>query len=196
MPITDGNGNWLADKYTAEELGAWGPTWLEVAEKFNWNREPTYTNEPNISPDDFLGFDSAIEMAKYILRGNWNSAQGFYVKGSDTVWINQIMGGSEWMVIKQGTRFESISAELVAGATYENGYEPVDPWKLASLIDGINRSTVEQCVAYEYHTTSTTEQTLVSMIAEVKRMSRELEKSTRELEEKTRQINQRMRGES
>lgn len=149
------DGVWVRARKTPDEVGPWVQTWIDKA-LTNWfirnTREPTWIGEPPISADDFVAYDTSEEMAAAIVRGNWNTGTAFFIKGSDSVWINTMMGGCEMMVIKQDRIFESISAALVAGCSYKTNYEPVDLDKLVGYIEGINRSTVEQCVSWNYFT--------------------------------------------
>ena len=100
--------------------------WLSIAQQNPWIRQrgssdanDTCAFEPPLSEQDFFQCNTVVELYNYLVRGNWMLGQPFYFK--NLCFINQINAGDEWLVIRNGIAFES----LTAGAM---GYEQFRDW--------------------------------------------------------------------
>ena len=73
-------------------------------------------------------------------HGNWCLGQAFHV--GDLCFIQQVGGGDEWLTIKEGTAFESISF----GRIIERGGEAA----AQEVLDRIRAAAVEKCRSLGY----------------------------------------------
>lgn len=133
--------------------------WLHICLVDNhWitaDHEPTVLGEPAMTKESFVWYDTPTELALAMLKGNWNTGAAFAYK--DQAWVNQTLGGSEMLVIKQDKSFESMSIEIIAGIGHvysDNGnYYEYTPVKLRCLVDNIiaiDKATVKECVELDY----------------------------------------------
>ncbi len=113
----------------------WIDTWVKIGQKNPWISE---ANDPYFGKHMFVNTEQPTPeaLADIILKARWCLGQPFYWK--DICLINQIDGGSEWKVIKQGLSFESWSAEWM-------GRE-----RLIDHIQHVDRATLEQCANWTY----------------------------------------------
>lgn len=107
--------------------------WLNIGRKNLWIRE---AEDPAFDFHSFTQCDSYAELADWVLQGNWCLGQAFYCK--NICLINQVNGGDEWLVIKDGLAFESFTCKLI-------GRE-----RLIGLLGDIEAATEEECRRLEY----------------------------------------------
>ena len=100
--------------------------WLSIAQQNPWIRQrgsqdanDTCAFEEPLNEHDFFQCGTIQELYNYLVRGNWMLGQPFYFQ--NLCFINQINAGDEWLVIRDGIGFES----LTAGAM---GYEEFRDW--------------------------------------------------------------------
>ncbi|MEK5357775.1 hypothetical protein [Paenibacillus sp. FSL L8-0709] len=134
------HGGCYADLVVVQELGLMDisnlDTWLKIGQKNHWIAEATDPPFTYASFTECKTVDYLIE--KLGLRG-WCLGQAFYYR--NLCFINQIDGGSEWRVIRDGISFDSWSCARVI---QENR---------AQFIDTLKRmlaATDEQLKKWEY----------------------------------------------
>jgi hypothetical protein len=117
--------------------------WLSIAQQSVWIRQRGSKNpedicafEPRLNEQDFFQCGSIPELYNLLTQGNWILGQPFYYR--DLCFINQINAGDEWLVIRDGLAFES----LTAGAMK---YEEFRDW-----IECVFNATEEQLRRLEY----------------------------------------------
>lgn len=64
-------------------------------------------DDPPFTRNSFTGCYSVEELADRIGHGNWSLGTAFYYR--DLCFINQVDGGDEWLTIRHGIAFESIT---------------------------------------------------------------------------------------
>ena len=120
--------------------------WLSIAQQNVWIRQrgsgdanDTCAFEPPLAEQDFYQCESIPRLYDFLTQGNWMLGQPFYFQ--NLCFINQINAGDEWLVIRDGLAFES----LTAGAME---YEEFKDW-----IECVFRATEEELRSLEYTTT-------------------------------------------
>lgn len=93
--------------------------------------------DPPFLIDGFVGCYSIEELEERIGHGNWSIGTSFYYR--DLCFINQVNGGDEWLTIRHGIAFESITF----GPSIEEG-------RFASLIRRLLAASEEQCRELTY----------------------------------------------
>jgi len=100
--------------------------WLSIAQQNAWIRQrgsqdanDTCAFEEPLSEHDFFQCGTIEELYNFLSRGNWMLGQPFYYQ--NLCFINQINAGDEWLVIRDGLAFESLTAEAM-------GFEEFKDW--------------------------------------------------------------------
>lgn len=109
-------------------------TWFRLGQANPWIRT---ADDPPFTKDSFVGCYSIDELAERIGHGNWSLGTAFYYR--DLCFINQVDGGDEWLTIRHGIAFESMTLE----PSIEDG-------TFASLVQRLLAATKEQCRRLEY----------------------------------------------
>ncbi len=86
--------------------------WYQLGVENPWITE---ANDPPFTRDSFIGCFSIEELEGQLGFGNWTIGTAFYYH--DLCFINQVDGGDEWLTIRHGIAFESITV----GPFIENG---------------------------------------------------------------------------
>ena len=88
--------------------------WLSIAQQNPWIRQrgsgdanDTCAFEPSLTEQDFFQCYTVEELYSFLARGNWMLGQPFYFQ--NLCFINQINAGNEWLVIRDGFAFESLT---------------------------------------------------------------------------------------
>lgn len=108
--------------------------WFQIGRENPWIHE---AYDPPFLIDSFVGCFSIEELEERIGHGNWSLGTAFYYR--DLCFINQINGGDEWLTIRHGFAFESITF----GPHIERG-------EFASLVRRLLAASEEQCRELEY----------------------------------------------
>lgn len=108
--------------------------WFKIGRENPWIRD---AYDPPFVVDGFVGCYSVEELEDRIGHGNWSLGTAFYYR--DLCLINQINGGDEWLTIRHGMAFESITF----GPSIEEG-------RFASLIRRLLTASKEQCQELTY----------------------------------------------
>lgn len=108
--------------------------WYQLGAKNPWIRP---ADDPPFTRTSFIGCYSIEELEEQLGFGNWSLGTAFYYH--DLCFINQIDGGDEWLTIRHGIAFESITFR----SYIENG-------EFASLITRLLTASKEQCQRLEY----------------------------------------------
>lgn len=111
--------------------------WLEIGKKNPWIRE---ANDPPFNTQSFHECKTDRELLEKCEHGNWCTGQAFYV--GNLCFINQVNGGGEWLTIKDGMAFESISFGHIIK------HKGMD--KAQKVLDDIRAASLEQCKKLEY----------------------------------------------
>ena len=100
--------------------------WLSIAQQNAWIRQRGSQDandvcafEPSLTEQDFFQCGTITELYSFLSRGNWMLGQPFYYQ--NLCFINQINAGDEWLVIRDGIAFESLTAEAM-------GFEEFKEW--------------------------------------------------------------------
>jgi hypothetical protein len=109
-------------------------TWYELGLANPWIAS---ADDPPFTMDSFVGCYSLTELEDRIGHGNWAVGTAFYFQ--DVCFINQVDGGDEWLTIRHGVAFESMT--LIP--TIEDG-------RFASLVTRLLTASREQCERLEY----------------------------------------------
>lgn len=109
-------------------------TWYQIGQDNPWIKTAI---DPPFTRDSFVGCYSAEELAEQIGHGNWAIGTAFYYR--DLCFINQVEGGDEWLTIRHGIAFES----MTLSPSIEDG-------SFASLVQRLLAATREQCQRLEY----------------------------------------------
>ena len=83
-------------------------TWLDIGQRNSWISQAW---DPPFIRSSFSRCESVEELKEKLERGNWCLGQAFYYE--NICLINQINGGDEWRVIRDGIAFESITARAI-----------------------------------------------------------------------------------
>jgi Domain of unknown function (DUF3846) len=108
--------------------------WYQLGITNPWIKE---ADDPPFTRNSFVGCFSLKELEDQLGFGNWSLGTAFYYR--DLCFINQINGGDEWLTIRHGIAFESITFR----SYIENG-------EFASLITRLLTASKEQCQRLEY----------------------------------------------
>lgn len=107
--------------------------WLEIGSRNTWIGSAV---DPPFDRFSFCACASVADLA-FRLGETWVEGQAFYL--DDVCFINQDRGGHEWLVIRKGVSFESLS-----GWAYKQGD------KLEDFLDRIHKASVEQLLNLTY----------------------------------------------
>ncbi|NUL28437.1 DUF3846 domain-containing protein [Streptomyces lunaelactis] len=94
-------------------------------------------DDPPFTEHSFVGCYSIEELEERIGHGNWSIGTAFYYR--DLCFINQVDGGDEWLTIRHGIAFESMTLE-----------PSIEEGKFARLIHRLLTATKAQCQALTY----------------------------------------------
>jgi hypothetical protein len=111
--------------------------WIECGKANPWIRE---ASDPPFNTQSFHECQTDEELLDKFAHGNWCLGQAFHV--GNLCFIQQVDGGDEWLTIKDGTPFESISFGAILR---RQGREEAQ-----KILDGIRAATIEQCKKLEY----------------------------------------------
>jgi hypothetical protein len=118
---------------------AWNPadpvaTWLSIGEANRWIRRAW---DPPFTRKCFVECADAVALAERLSHGNWCLGQAFFL--GDLCFVQQVGGGDEWLVIKQGIAFESASCgHMLASGTFTD------------FLARVQVATLEQCASLAY----------------------------------------------
>jgi hypothetical protein len=127
----------LGREQEAARAASWIPTWLKIGRESPWIREAT---DPPFDTRSFHPCVSDEELLEKFTHGNWSLGQAFF--RGDLCFVQQVDGGDEWLAIKQGVPFESISFGRIIAAEGRPAAQ--------EIIDRIRAVPVEKCKALEY----------------------------------------------
>jgi hypothetical protein len=122
---------------SASRAASWIPTWIKIGNANPWIRR---ASDPPFNTQSFHECANDDELLDKLSRGNWSLGQAFYV--GDLCFIQQVEGGEEWLTIKQGVAFDSISFGRIMRDKGRGAGQ--------ALLDGIRMASVEACRALEY----------------------------------------------
>jgi Domain of unknown function (DUF3846) len=108
--------------------------WFKLGQANPWIKT---ADDPPFTRDSFVGCYSIEELADRIGHGNWSLGTAFYYR--ELCFINQIDGGDEWLTIRHGIAFESMTLE----PSIEDG-------TFVSLVRRLLTASKEQCLRLEY----------------------------------------------
>ncbi|MEV6831201.1 DUF3846 domain-containing protein [Amycolatopsis sp. NPDC051102] len=94
-------------------------------------------DDPPFTRNSFVGCYSVDELEERIGHGNWAIGTAFYYR--DLCFINQVEGGDEWLTIRHGIAFESMTLEPI-----------IDEGRFAQLIRRLLTASKAQCQALTY----------------------------------------------
>lgn len=115
----------------------WMAKWLEIGKKNPWIKGAW---EPPFNTQSFTECRTDKVLLEYLARSNWSVGQAFHV--GNLCFINQAEGGGEWLTIKDGVAFESISfGAIIRDHGVDAGQK---------ILDDIRAATIEQCIRLEY----------------------------------------------
>lgn len=98
-------------------LGRWGMTWLKIGKSNRWIKE---AYDPAFSLESFHVCTGRAELFSKFDE-NWCLGQAWVL--GELAFINQVEGGDEYLVIRRGLKFESLSARhVLRGSATSNGF--------------------------------------------------------------------------
>jgi hypothetical protein len=109
-------------------------TWFQVGRDNPWIRS---ANDPPFTRNSFVGCYSIEELEARIGHGNWATGTAFYYR--DLCFINQVDSGDEWLTIRYGIAFESMTLS-----------PRVEDGSFAPLVRRLLTASKEQCQQLEY----------------------------------------------
>lgn len=112
------------------------PAWLKLGRANPWIK---CADDPRFAERSFYECDTLGELREWLDHGNWSLGQAFSYH--DLCFINQVDGGDEWLTIRHGIAFESISARLIIER---------DPAEWDALVERLLAATPEQCRTLTY----------------------------------------------
>lgn len=116
------------------EDSPWLDAWLRLGMENHWIR---LADDPPFARDQFAPVGSVEELEASLLECNWTVGTAFYL--DSVCFINQSESSDEWLVIKESCAFESFSIrQMVSQGVFRRA------------VEGIMRSTVEQCLRLQY----------------------------------------------
>lgn len=111
--------------------------WLTIGKKNAWISE---ADDPPFSTQSFHECKTDAELLEKLASANWTNGQAFFV--GNLCFIEQGDSNDEWLAIKDGVPFDSIS---FAHIIKDEGMQAAQ-----RIIDDIRAATVEQCKRLEY----------------------------------------------
>lgn len=93
--------------------------------------------DPEFTRDSFTGCFSLLELRERFEHGNWALGTAFYYK--DLCFICRVDGADEWLTIRHGVAFESISFMPI-----------IERGEFETFIARLLAATREQCLRLEY----------------------------------------------
>jgi hypothetical protein len=108
--------------------------WFQIGRDNPWIKE---AQDPPFRIDSFVGCYTVEELEERLSHTNWSLGTVFFYR--DLCFINQINGGDEWLTIRHGIAFESITFEGI-----------IERGEFASLITRLLTASREQCERLEY----------------------------------------------
>lgn len=115
----------------------WIKKWVDIGKKNPWIRK---ADDPPFNTQSFCECQTDHELLERFKNANWSLGQAFFV--GNLCFIQQVNAGDEWLTIKDGTPFESISFGLIIK---EDGMAEAQ-----KTIDDIRAATIEQCKKLDY----------------------------------------------
>lgn len=109
-------------------------TWYQTGLANPWIRS---AYDPPFTHTSFAGCYSIDELAEQMTGTSWTIGTAFYYR--DLCFIQQVEGGDEWLTIRHGTAFESITVT-----------PSVECGEFASLVRRLLTASKEQCQRLEY----------------------------------------------
>ena len=104
--------------------------WLSIAQQNPWIRQRGSGDandicafEPPLTQQDFYECLSIEELYDLLTQGNWILGQPFYFR--NLCFVNQINAGDEWLVIRDGIAFESLTAGAMEYEEFKDWIECV-----------------------------------------------------------------------
>ena len=104
--------------------------WLSIAQQNPWIRQRGSGDandicafEPALTQQDFYECLSIEELYDLLTQGNWILGQPFYFQ--NLCFVNQINAGDEWLVIRDGIAFESLTAGAMEYEEFKDWIECV-----------------------------------------------------------------------
>jgi len=94
-------------------------------------------DDPPFTRNSFVGCYSVEELDEQIGRGNWSMGTAFYYR--DLCFMQQVDGGDEWLTIRHGIAFESMTLEPY-----------IEEGRFARLVRRLLAASKEQCQALTY----------------------------------------------
>lgn len=82
----------------------WLETWVEIAKRKPWIAQ---ADDPSFDESMLVECKTLDYLVQQLEQGNYCIGQGFYY--NDLCFINQVDGGDEWLTIRRGKHFDSIS---------------------------------------------------------------------------------------
>jgi Domain of unknown function (DUF3846) len=108
--------------------------WYQLGIENTWISS---ADDPPFTRNSFVGCYSIDELEENIGHGNWAIGTAFYYR--DLCFINQVEGGDEWLTIRHGIAFESMTLEPV-----------IEEGRFARLIRRLLTASKAQCQALTY----------------------------------------------
>jgi hypothetical protein len=108
-------------------------TWLKLGTRNQWVRE---AYDPPFTLEQIHEKKTVEELDEHFRHGNWCLGDAPYYQ--NICFINQVDGGSEYMVIRDDIDFESLSIQYF------------DLEKLRKFIEDVQKATPEQLRSYDY----------------------------------------------
>jgi len=109
-------------------------TWYRIGRDNLWIRD---ADDPPFTRDSFVGCYSIEELEERISGTAWAIGTAFYYR--DLCFIQQVEGGDEWLTIRYGVGFES----MTIGPSIGDG-------SFASLVRRLLEASREECQGLEY----------------------------------------------
>jgi hypothetical protein len=123
---------WRPPPFTHPDLARW----LEIGRGNIWISRAV---DPPFGPLSFYECHTAVELREKFWHGNWSVGTAFVWR--DLCFIEQVEAGDEWLTIKDGRAFESISWRLIIKAG-----------EFAGTLADLHAATREQCRELEWRT--------------------------------------------
>lgn len=80
--------------------------WLTIGRTNPWIARAW---DPPFDERSFAACDTSSELRDNLAQGNWSLGTAFYLLGTDLCLISQVNGGDEWLTIRHGFAFDSIT---------------------------------------------------------------------------------------
>ncbi|MFE6729103.1 hypothetical protein [Streptomyces californicus] len=108
--------------------------WFKIGIENPWISS---ADDPAFTRNSFVGCFSVEELEQNIGHGNWAIGTAFYYR--DLRFINQVEGGDEWLTIRHGIAFESMTLE-----------PSIEEGNFARLIRGLLTAPKTKCQTLTY----------------------------------------------